>query len=399
MKFIYLHWFDLKFTVQPLSKTCKFLNKISIFFFLFLIGACGGVPEPFSSPKEQKAVSLKIINYNLWHGLGNKGWFKREEIEPPSHREQRYKAQIKLFKEAKPDILFLQELNPVDSLSEKISKELKMPYIFQETNCGMSVLGLSLPSNLNMGLAILARPPLKIKKILGLKLSGPPGFCGDSSLTFQYGEFRYALFALAYHPQYGSFLLVNTHFHHGVEWSPKVRAKIESWRKSGVLSLSQKLELEKALSKSNLRREEELKNVFSQISQLKKHYGNIPLIFAGDLNSTAQSPIYKKIIENYKLKDSAGAYSPDPHTWDPEQNKKNHQYTKNFGVSVPVFDKKEVKKFFQENNQKPRRIDYIFVSPEIEILSHSLFAHQANEQGIIGSDHFGILVLIKTDGK
>ena len=213
-----------------------------------------------------------------------------------------------------------------------------MSHVLQHTNCGMSLMGLRLPINLNMGLAVLARPPLQIKKILGLKLSGPPGFC-NPYLTFQYAEFRYALFALAWHPQYGSLLLVNTHFHHGVEWSAKVREKIKEWRKESVLTASQKSKLEEAIETSNLRRENELKTVFSQIKELKKHYGDLPLILSGDINSTVHSPIYKKIVETYKLKDSAASYSPIPYTWNPLENKQNHHYTERFDVPVPTLIK------------------------------------------------------------
>ncbi|MCY4513501.1 MAG: hypothetical protein OXB86_07420, partial [Bdellovibrionales bacterium] len=241
----------------------------------------------------------------------------------------------------------------------------------------------------------LVRPPLKIKKIKGLKLSGPLGFC-NPYLTFQYAEFRYALFALAHHPRYGSFLLVNTHFHHGVEWSDPVREKIKHWEVSGVLTSSQKEELEETIETSNKRREEELKNLFSQVKELQEHYENLPLILSGDLNSTISSPIYKNIVETHQLKDSMEIYSPIPYTWNPEVNSKNHKYTEKFDVPVPTFDKEEVKSFFKEYDKRQRRIDYVFVSPNIEVLSHTLFADQPGEQGIIGSDHFGVMVSIKT---
>lgn len=359
--------------------------------FSLLISACG-FPESLPKPEKSKDISLKIINYNLWHGLGS-GYFKREELEPQSHKENRFQEQINLLKQAKPDILFLQEANPVSSQTRKIAKELGMTYVFQETNCGTSVLGLGLPINLSMGIAILVRPPLEIKKILGLKLSGPIGFC-NPYLTFQYAEFRYALFALAYHPEYGSFLLANTHLHHGVEWSPQVRKQIDTWAKTGILTLSQKSELKQTIESSNQRRKKELQNIFSQIDELQKHYNKIPLILAGDFNFTVQSPIYKTIIETHNLKDSTESYSPEPYTWNPLENEQNHRYTGEFDVPVPTFDKGEIETFFKEYDRRQRRIDYIFVSSDIQVLSHSLFAHQPNPQGITGSDHFGILALI-----
>ena len=382
-------FFDL---YSRIDKT-KSISPFTFLFFFLIIGC--GYPKNFSKPEKPQNISLKIINYNIWHGLGE-GFFKREELEPDSYKKKRYQEQIKLLKTAKPDILFLQELNPVGSLSKKIAKELGMLRVFQNTNCGLSVLGLDLiPINLDMGISILVRPPLKIKKIMGLKLSGPFGAC-NPYLTFQYTEFRYALFALAYHPNHGSILLANTHFHHGVEWSPPVREKINSWEKEGILTKAQRKKLEAAIEESNQRRKEELKNLFSQQKELMEYYNNPPFILAGDLNSTVKSPIYKSIMETHKLKDSAGAYAPEPFTWNPPENEINHQYTEKFGLTVPSFDKKEVKLFFQEYDRRQRRIDYIFVSQNIQVLSHSLFAKEPNENKVIGSDHFGILVQIES---
>ena len=247
---------------------------------------------------------------------------------------------------------------------------------------------------LNVGLSIFVKPPLKIKKIVGLRLSGPPGFCSPY-LSFQYAEFRYALFALVHHPLYGSFLAVNTHLHHAPERSLQMNQEIQLAEEQGVITSSQTQEIKNSIERGNLRREKELKNIFSHLKKLQKNYGNLPLILAGDFNLTTQSEVYKKIIQEEKLTDSAGAYSSTPYTWDALRNKKNHSYNKNFKQPVPLFGKSKLKDLFLKQDSKQRRIDYIFVNSQIKILSHSLFADQANSEGVLGSDHFGALVLIK----
>ena len=334
---------------------------------------CGGLPAPFEKPAKPQALTLKVISWNLWHGLGQ-GLLKREELEPVHHKERRFQEQIRLLKEAQPDLLFLQELNPVAGRADSTAQALGMDFVFQETNCGMSVLKLRLPVNLNIGIAVMAKPPLQIKKITGLKLSGPAGFCSPL-LSFQYAEFRYALFALAFHPKYGSFLLVNTHFHHGAERSAALQNQIQEWTQKGILNALQKQELENSIEKSNQRRKNELNNIFSKINELQNHYGPLPLILAGDLNSSPSSAVYKKITKEHRLKDSAdvaqgrggdpagsgakqgrgeadatedeGAQTDGgPYTWNPEENRANHKYTEKFGVSVPVFGKNEIQDFF-----------------------------------------------------
>ena len=236
----------------------------------------------------------------------------------------------------------------------------------------------------------MTKPPLKMQKIIGHKLSGPAGFCGPG-FSFQYDEFRFALFALAFHPKYGSFLLAGAHLHHGAEWSAAVRAQIGAWEKTGVLSLSQKEELTREIDRSNIRRGQELDNLFSKASEIQAHYEGLPMILAGDFNASPESPAYKKITETHLLKDTAGGPSPAPYTWDPGQNQKNHKYAEGYGISVPAFDKAEVEKFFKNYDKRPRRIDYIFVSREIEVQSYALFASQPNSAGLTASDHFGVL--------
>ena len=235
---------------------------------------------------------------------------------------------------------------------------------------------------------------MQIDKILGLKLSGPFGSCHDL-LSFQLSEFRYALYALAHHPQYGSFLLINTHFHHGPEWSPEIRTQIDEWVLDGVLTQNQKEELEASIEKSNQRRKQELANLMEQTKQLQAYYQDLPLILTGDFNSTVNSPIYESIIEDHNLTDSAGNYSSTPFTWNPPENKENHKYTAGMAVAVPVFENKEIEEFFQEYDRRQRRIDYVFVNDDVEILKHSLFADKPSEEDdIIGSDHFGVEVLL-----
>ena len=366
-----------------------FFYTLSIFLFFFI--SCG-YPIKKESPNKPKEISLKVINYNLWHGLGT-GFIEREALEPQGRRETRLVEQFSLFKSAQPDILFLQELNPVSSLSHVIAEELGMNYVYKITNCGISVFTAGIPVNLSMGIAILARPPLEISKILGLKLSGSPGFC-KKYLSFQYGEFRYALFALAYHPDYGSFLLVNTHLHHGPEWSPQIRDQLSEWEQTGLLTSGQREELSTAIEKSNQRRKDELQNLFGQLSELQYHYQNLPVILAGDFNATPESSIYKQVLEEFQLKDTTKAYSVRPYTWNPEENEDNHTFSAKYGVEVPTFGKIEVEDFFRDYDRRHRRIDYIFISSEIKTNSYGLFAHEPNAQGIIGSDHFGVEVIL-----
>ena len=168
----------------------------------------------------------------------------------------------------------------------------------------------------------------------------------------------------------------------------------------GVLTKSQQETLSGEIEASNQRRLNELQALFSVQKELSELYHPAPFILAGDLNSTPDSEVYKKIIEEHKLKDSRGEPSPETSsefwTWDPPANKENHKYSINYGISVSDFGKTEVQDFFKKYDRRQRRIDYVFVDPGIQVLSYQLFANEANSEGTIASDHFGIQVELAT---
>ena len=79
---------------------------------------------------------------------------------------------------------------------------------------------------------------------------------------------------------------------------------------------------------------------------------------------------------------------------DPVVNAKNYAYTQGLGLTVPTFGKAKVESFFQEYERRQRRIDYIFVNSDIQVLSSFLFGEKPTKEGLIGSDHFGVVALL-----
>ena len=181
-----------------------FLRIFSVLIFAWALMTTGSLASDeniTSVPPSTGSLNVLTIIYGM---VLVRVFSSERSLIHPTIKKQRFQTQLKELEEARPDILFLQELNPVSSLSKKIAQKLGMFGIYHVTNCGTSVLGLGIPTNLSMGIAILVRPPFQIKKIKGFKLSGPFGFCHNPLFTFQYDEFRYGLFAMASHPDYGS---------------------------------------------------------------------------------------------------------------------------------------------------------------------------------------------------
>ena len=109
--------------------------------------------------------TLKIVTYNTWYGLDGHGLLKMGEYEDAKIRAKRLDLLIEGLKELKPDIIFLQEVNPVGRMPGKLKKALGYSAISKIYNGGIKIFGLGIPVNLNMGLVILAKKELKLKSI------------------------------------------------------------------------------------------------------------------------------------------------------------------------------------------------------------------------------------------
>src|SRR4051812_38490295 len=119
---------------------------------------------------------MKLITYNVWHGLNGSGILKFGELEPAGRRTERIHYQLRNLQQLDPDILFLQEMNPVMELSRQFARVLGMSVVSQIDQTGIKILEGGFPSNLQSGLSILAKRKWNLKKVGGIKLSGRRGF-------------------------------------------------------------------------------------------------------------------------------------------------------------------------------------------------------------------------------
>ena len=158
-------------------------------------GFMSPTPQPVSPP-----TTFKVLTYNTLHGLEvGKLWVR--QVETGEQHKARFTLRIKQLAEAQPDMILLQEVNPLPAMVEDYIQALKqqgLDYaeVHQVDACGLRLApGLAILPGLNNGLAILAKAPLTIRKVDGLKLSGPLGGCGDYA-GVQFGELRSCLLSV-----------------------------------------------------------------------------------------------------------------------------------------------------------------------------------------------------------
>jgi len=162
--------------------------------------ACAGMPGFMRPTPESGSLSdtFTVLSYNALHGL-EVGRFWVRPGESSEQRAARFLLRIRQLAEVQPDLILLQEVNPLPDMAEDYIRALgdmglQYAEIHQVDACGLRLApGLAILPGLNNGLVILAKAPLNIRKIEGLKLSGP-GSCNDK-WGIQFGELRYALIA------------------------------------------------------------------------------------------------------------------------------------------------------------------------------------------------------------
>lgn len=182
---------------------------------------------------------FRILTYNVLHGFEVNGW----SITPSGSdetRAARFNLQVRQLVPVQSDVILLQEVNPLPEKAQAYVAGLKkfgLQYteVHQEDACGIRLFGLAIVPGLNNGMAVLAKAPLRVRKVKGLKLSGGIGGCGDF-FGLQLGELRYALIAEVENPASGNtFLAVSLHLHSGIERTAYFLHNVMAAREQGQL--------------------------------------------------------------------------------------------------------------------------------------------------------------------
>lgn len=331
-------------------------------------------------------MAIKLLTYNLWHGLSGRGFIKMSELEPRDRPHKRTLRQIELLDEIRPDIIFLQEVNPLHEKLPLFMDELNLSGEGQSDLCGVKLQFLGPPFNLNSGIALLARPNLNFQRVTGLKLSGPLGIVG-SRFAFQLQESRFALICEAQIPQLGRILLVCTHLHHGFELTPSLRWALEDLVSRDVISWRAHSEILASSARSVARRDHELDVLFSYLEKIQLEYDG--LILAGDLNVDPDSPMLTRLTER-GLVDLAA--NQDLWSWDRSRNEYNMELNEAFELPLPDFNNPQLRQVIHDHMFRKTRLDYIFASRNLAVNAGKCrLVGDLPEPELIPSDHFGVL--------
>jgi endonuclease/exonuclease/phosphatase family metal-dependent hydrolase len=358
-------------------------------FRILLLLLLLGLPSP---PGPAAAPTLRVLTFNVWHGLRSgesKTRFPGEEAE---RMERRFQWQIEEIRRLGPDVLLLQEVNPNQRQARRYAAELGYDEIHKVTSCGIH-LGklLKIPRNVNEGLAILARPQLGLQRVGSKRLSGDAR-C-SATCGFQTKESRYVLFGeITFEGR--PILLATTHLSSPPWVPPGFEEELDRLVRDGALREEQREEIVRVLERKRARNLTEVEKLLEQIDRRRTRragsHGPPPVILGGDFNTEPETePIVAIEAELRNV-----ATGPGFLTWDPVTNHVNYGIGSRRADPLPTFDMPEIRELLGPRRSTPRQIDFIFVSRALESVEATR-AMDRERDGILPSDHFAVLAVLR----
>lgn len=395
--------------IEPATHDSGSMNRCRLLLMgtmAWLLTGCHTMPGlmPPAPQPVSPSSTFKVLTYNTLHGL-EVGTLWVRQVEADEQHRARFTLRIKQLADAQPDVILLQEVNPLPVMAHDYVEALKqegLDYaeVHQVDACGLRLApGLAILPGLNNGLVILAKAPLTIRKLDGLKLSGPIGGCGDS-VGVQFGELRYALLAEVTIPSTGmTYLVATMHLHSGIERDAKVLHDLMDAHSHGHLRHYDQLMAE--LKMDEHRRQMELHALMDALRQHQMYRRYDGIIFGGDLNFEADSPEYQQ-LERAGFSDTVqiAVGMPMWNTYDPMNNPlAGHEEE----TLPPAFldalahemkmDRDEALRVYLHAIGMARRIDFLFSMAFMSnaCLTQEIFGKPAMMGDPTSSDHYGLL--------
>ena len=340
---------------------------------------------------DSESTSLKILTFNAWHGLvTDEGILKLGEYETSDRREVRYSQLLEELQRLDPDVIALQEANPLPEYATKIASDLGFDEIHQIANGGVKLFGWGIPLNVSEGLILLAREELNLELVGKIRLSGPWFSIQNTQVSFQLSETRYALIGKI-RVEGKEIYILNTHLHAGFPFGDTYIDDLSELRNAGEITDSEYDFFDNRAKEASQRREEEL---FLAISWIRNETDNEhPIILLGDFNSIENSNEIRTILD-YHFIDAFREKNPglSGFTSDSILNPKVRLMDENSLESQGQTDRFESKYL-----EIASRIDYIFLSSHFQsknILESFVTLNRSNEDGVYPSDHFAVFAEI-----
>ncbi len=328
---------------------------------------------------------LKVVTINVWSGLDYEGTLKMGRYETKEIRNNRYQLLVSELGKLDPDVICINEANPLPRFARKLARDLKMDYV-QYINLGGIHIGcVGIPVNLRHGDAILAKKGLKLKSLGKERVSG--GGIITNFFTFHLSEARQVMGGIVDFAGKKIYIF-NTHIHPSLPNKPSFMEKVNAFYDEGKLTKEELTEAKAGIVKGAERRKNEIVRILNWISETAPK--GAPVILAGDFNAEVDTEEMRQIID-FGFIDTFAEKNPDTPglTWNPETNLNIiTYYSPGVGEMNPVD---------RLDNLTQYRIDFIFVSGGIvaDDIVESKVVLDREVGGQHPSDHYGVMSIIR----
>ena len=373
---------------QPMKFISPRFGQIGIILLGFLLFfGCASAPSHIAKREEimSHAASaplgeIRILTINVWSGLTYKGFFKMGEYE--HHPDRRYELLVSEIRNLDPDILAIQEANPLPYYVERLAADLNYQAIYRVALGGIRFGSFGIPTNMREGQAILVKKPWTITKLGRKRLSG--GGIATNWFSFHFREITQALLGkVLIHDK--PLYVYNVHLHEGPFKGSALETMLK--RLSQEMTIEKVEEAEKAAEKDMERRRVEIANLIKFVEETLPP--GMPAIILGDFNTTIESGELEPLLAGGRWVDSFRVKNPNEEgvTWDPQHNPNYRP----IGTSETPYDT-----LHAYHGSHPYRIDFILVSsniPRDHILESRVVLTPVD--GLPPSDHYGVLTILK----
>ena len=354
--------------------------------FLFFFG-CASAPyhiakkeEIMSHATSTPSGEIRILTINVWSGLTYKGFFKMGRHQDDA--EKRYELLVSEIRKLDPDIIAIQEANPLPYYVERLATDLGYQVIYSVALGGIRLGSFGIPANIREGQAILVKKPWTLEYLDRRKLGG--GGVATNWLCFHFGEITQVLLGQAV--IHGKPLYVyNVHLHEGLFKGSVLEAVLK--RLFQEMAPEKVEQAKKGTEKDIERRRVEISNLIRFIEETLPL--GMPAIILGDFNTTIESGELEPLlaggnwVDSFRFKNS----HKEGITWDPPHNP-------NYRPEVVLKDPYDTLHAYHGSH--PYMIDFILVSgniPRDHILESRVVMTPMG--GFSPSDHYGVLTTLR----
>jgi len=357
------------------------------FMYVLSIVCIAAVFIVLLGPLHAAAEELRVVTINIWSGLNYVGTLKMGEYETKEVREGRYQLLVEELTALAPDVIALNEANPLPGYARKLAKDLDMDYVHAVGMGGIHIGPVGIPVNFREGDAILAKKELNLRSLGKKRLSG--GGIVTNFFTFHFSEANQVVGAVIEINGVTVYLL-NTHLHAGPPHEQWFFDIIADAVNDGVISPEGMDEITAKIEDDQVWRQGEVDLMFDWMAETVP--ADVPVVLMGDFNAQIHAPEIQDIV-NAGFIDTYGTANPDQpgYTWNPDENLNIiNLYERETEGLAPVETVDVMDNFVS------RRIDFIFAGGSFEasdIASSEVILNKSkNNQH--PADHFGVMSIL-----